>query len=71
MFCYFGLPEQLHTDQGTQFEGELLTELCGRWHIGKTRTTPYHRQGNGVVERGNRTLGDTLRTMLLRRSQRD
>ena len=71
VFCYFGLSEQVHTDQGTQFEGELLTELCSRWHISKSRTTPYHPQGNGVVERGNRTLGDTLRTMLLHRSQED
>ena len=71
VFCYFGLPEQIHTDQGTQFEGELLTELCSRWHISKFRTTPYHPQGNGMVERGNRTLGDTLRTMLLHRSQKD
>ena len=28
VFCYFGLPEQLHSDQGAQFEGDLMTELC-------------------------------------------
>ena len=28
VFCYLGLPEQLHTDQGAQFESQLLAELC-------------------------------------------
>ena len=64
-FCYFGLPEQIHSDQGAQFEGELMVELCDIWGIKKTRTSPYHPQGNGVVERGNRTLGDALSTPLL------
>ena len=67
IFCYFGLPEQLHSDQGVQFESHLMDELCQLWGIEKTRTTPYHPQGNGVVERGNRKLGDALRTLLLNR----
>lgn len=65
VFCYFGLPEELHSDRGAQFEGDLMTELCALWRIVKTRTTAYHPQSNGVVERGNRTLGDALRSMLL------
>ena len=32
---------------------------------------PYHPQANGVVERGNRVLGDALRALLLERSQED
>jgi transposase InsO family protein len=71
IFCYFGLPEQLHSDQGAQFEGDLMAELCDLWGIQKTRTTAYHPQGNGVVERGNRALGDSLRALLLSRSQED
>ena len=67
IFCYFGLPEELHSDQEAQFESKLLEELCLLWNIEKTRTTPYHPQGNGVVERNNRGLGDPLRALLLRR----
>ena len=40
VFCYFGLPEQLHSDQGAQFEGQLIAELCELWSIKKTRTRP-------------------------------
>ena len=62
MFCRFSPPEQLHSDQGRQFESELLKEICTLLHIRKTRTTPYHPQCNGMVERINRTLLDMLST---------
>ena len=69
VFCYMGLPEQIHTDQGAQFESQLMTELCQLWGVEKTRTTPYHPQANGMVKRNNRGIGDSLRAMLLRRGQ--
>ena len=65
VFCYLGIPEQLHSDQGAQFDGSLMHELCAIWGVEKSRTTPYHPQANGVVERNNRTLGDGLRSKLL------
>ena len=37
----------------------------------KSHTTPYHPQANGVVERGNRDLGDKLHSMLLGRDEED
>ena len=69
VFCYMGLPEQIHTDQGAQFESQLMTELCQLWGVDKTRTTPYHPQANGMVERNNKGLGDSLRALLLGRGQ--
>ena len=71
VFCYFGIPERIHTDQGAQFESKLLAELCALWGVAKSRTTPYHPQSNGVVERGNRDLGDMLRSLLLNRAEDD
>ena len=64
LFCRFSPPEQLHTDQGRQFESELVAEVCKLLKICKTRTTPYHPQGDGLVERFNRTLLDMLATTL-------
>ena len=69
IFCYLGLPEQLHTDQGVQFESQLMSELCQLWGVHKTHTTPYHPQANGIVERNNRVLGDSLRALLTKRGQ--
>lgn len=62
MFCRFGLPEKLHSDQGRQFEGEVVTHLCRLLGIEKSRTTPYHPQSDGLVERFNRTLLSMLAT---------
>ena len=66
-----GLPEGVHTDQGAQFESELMTQLCRLWRIDKTRTTPYNPKGKGKVERNNQVLGDSLRSLLLTESQED
>ena len=54
MFCRFSPPEQVHSDQGRQFESELLKQICNLLQIKKTHTTPYRPQGF------NRTLQDML-----------
>ena len=61
-FFRFSVPEQLHSDQGRQFESQLIAEICSLLKIKKTRTTSYHPQGDGLVERFNRTLLDMLAT---------
>ena len=59
-FFRFGLPEQLHSDQGRNFEADIIKEICTIFEIKKSRTTPYHPQSDGLVERMNRTLLDML-----------
>ncbi|EUB61626.1 Transposon Ty3-I Gag-Pol polyprotein [Echinococcus granulosus] len=54
--CQHGVPESVHSDQGPNFESRLFIGLCKMCRISKTRTTPAHPQGNGQVERTNRTL---------------
>ena len=58
--CTFGVPRQIHTDQGREFESELFLTLCQKLGIEKTRTTPYRPQSDGLVERFNRTLQQML-----------
>lgn len=60
--CHFSVPRQLHSDQGSQFESKVITEICKLLHIDKTRTTPYHPQSDGLIERFNRTLIQMLAT---------
>ena len=54
--CCYGAPSTLHSDQGPQFESKLFKDLCRLFNVTKTRTTPYHPQSDGMVERLNRTL---------------
>ena len=61
-FCRYSMPEQLHSDQGAQFQTNLIAEVCRILKIEKSRTTLYHPQCDGVVEQFNRTLLDMLAT---------
>jgi hypothetical protein len=58
--CNFGVPQQLHSDQGRQWESALWIEMCKRLHTHKSHTTPLHPQGDGQAERSVQTVKDIL-----------
>ncbi|KAJ8348856.1 hypothetical protein SKAU_G00274450 [Synaphobranchus kaupii] len=70
MFTRFGAPAELHSDQGRNFESQLMAEVCKRLGVTKTRTTPLHPQSDGLVKRFNRTLATQL-AILASQHQRD
>ena len=47
----FGAPAKLLSDRGANFTSALVEELCSAFGIQKCRTTAYHAQCNGQVER--------------------
>ena len=53
VFTLVGPPQQLHSDQGQNFESHILSELCKAFQVTKSHTTPYHPMGDGLVERMN------------------
>ena len=52
----YGTPATITTDRGAQFESKLLDNLCNQFGIIRNRTTSYHPQSNGMVERFHRQL---------------
>lgn len=58
----FGVPKIIVTDQGRQFESCLFKELSKFLGFKHNRTTPYHPQSNGFLERWHRTLKTAIKT---------
>jgi hypothetical protein len=54
--CIYGVPLRILSDQGSHFNNELMvafTQVLGCHHI---KSTPYHPQTNGAIERFNATF---------------
>ena len=46
----FGVPLELHSDQGREFESAVFREMCSLLGVKKTQTTPYHPRSNGMIK---------------------
>ena len=56
IFVRCGFPVRLTTDNGSQFAGKAFAKWLRDKGIRHVRSTPYHPQGNGVVEQFHRIL---------------
>ena len=64
LFARVGIPREILSDQGTNFMSQLLKELYNLLRIHQIRTSPYHPQTDGLVERFNKTLKSLLRKLV-------
>ena len=70
VFSRMGIPKEILTDQGTKFMSTLLQEVYQLLNITPIRTSPYHPQTNGLVERLNGTLKSMIKKFTSK-SQKD
>ncbi|KAL2103518.1 hypothetical protein ACEWY4_000386 [Coilia grayii] len=61
LFSRVGIPREVLTDQGPNFMSKTLRQVYDLLGIRRIRTTPYHPQTDGLVERFNQTLLNMLR----------
>ncbi|GFU63849.1 retrovirus-related Pol polyprotein from transposon opus [Trichonephila clavipes] len=60
----FGVPERITSDCGTNFQSNLFSSLSKFLGVEQIRTTSFHPQSNGAVERFHRHLKSALMTHL-------
>ena len=60
IICRHGCPQKILSDRGTHFNNKLIEQLMSKFLIKHLLSTPYHPQTNGLVERFNRTLCESL-----------
>ena len=61
IFCRYGPPNLIISDNGLKFNNEMMQELCNRFEVEKVNILPYHPSSNGLVERANRKILDVFR----------
>ena len=60
----FGLPEEIRSDNGSEYINTELTHLCNYFEIKLKPSTIYAPWTNGLVEGTNRIIGQFIRTLL-------
>jgi hypothetical protein len=63
MFCRYGPPEGIHSNNGCQFTSRLLKEVGAELGITLTTTPAYNPKSN-PVERSHQDLGEALRVLI-------
>lgn len=61
VFARVGIPQEVLTDQGSNLTSQLLREVYRLLQVQPIKTSPYHPQTDGLVERFNQTLKAMLR----------
>ncbi|GJZ43590.1 reverse transcriptase domain-containing protein, partial [Tanacetum coccineum] len=56
LFCYFGMPKALISDQGTHFCNKIIEKTMKRYGVNHHFSTSYHPQTSGQVENTNKAL---------------
>ena len=71
IICQHGCPQIILSDRGTHFNNNLIKGLMEKFKINHLLSTPYHPQTNGLVERFNRTLCESLAKLSLKNNDWD
>lgn len=60
----YGKIDSILTDQGTEYVNSIMNEMCENLGIEKIKSTPYHHETLGTIERNHRVLNEYLRSYL-------
>jgi len=58
--CKLGMMERMLSDQGVNFEANVIKHLCKLLGTDKLHSSTYHAPGNGITERVNKSIKPAL-----------
>jgi transposase InsO family protein len=64
IWCRYGCPIELMSDQGAHFVNHVVRELTQHYVVVHRRSTVYYPQGNGLAESTNKTQQTVLRKIV-------
>ena len=62
---YFGCPQKILSDRGTEFTGSIWIKLVELLGIQQMLTSPYYPQGNRIAEQSHRSVSNMIRAHLI------
>lgn len=64
LFSWVGIADEILTDQGSCFMSTVMKETCRQLKVKQIKTSIYHPQTDGLVERFNKTLKHMLKKVI-------
>jgi hypothetical protein len=64
VFSKHGMPKEVVSDRGPQFNNQFWEELCKRLGMDRRMSSAYHPQSNGQTERVNRVIEEMMRSYI-------
>ena len=71
IICRHGCPQKMLSDRGSHFNNQVVKILMDKFKIKHGFSTPYHPKTNGLVERFNKTLCESLAKLAQNNNQWD
>jgi ribonuclease HI len=65
LICRYGLPERIVIDNAKNFNGKMIRELCTKWKIKHSNSSPYRPKMNGAVEAANKNIKKIVQKMVV------
>ena len=56
----YGTPQEVQTDQGSNFTSEVFRNTCSLLKVKKIQSTAFHPESQGSIERSHRVLAEYL-----------
>ena len=65
LICRYGVPSRIITDNGSNFNNKMMTELCEEFKIVHHNSSPYRPKMNGAVEAANKNIKRIIQKMVV------